>query len=242
LGETPEGRPLLLARVTDPGVPEKEKGRIFILAGQHGVEFAGMFAAKGALDFLAGQLPQAAALRRRYVFDILPCANPDGNAHGLGCFNSEGKDQLPAFRRAARGDDPATAEARLIWRFLSENVPALILNFHAYPHPRAFGDPPYEGMYVPDPERLSDEERRRHQRVLNHALFYLTNGGSQHGRPCPAPPDTLEENAAVAWDTLSSLYQVQAENGPHRNLLAGIHVLRTVLDTLELAQSEQEGL
>lgn len=242
LGETPEGRPLLAARVTDPDVPIDEKGRVVILAGQHGAEFAGMFAAKGALDFLASRLPQAAALRRRYLVDVLPCANPDGNAHGRGCFNSEGRDQLVAFENAARDAEPATAEARLIWRHLGENVPDLILNFHAYPHPRPFGDPPFEGMYVPDPDLLGDRERSRHQHVLNHALFYLTDGGSQHRQPCPAPPGTLEENAAVAWNTLACLYQVQAEAGPHRNLLTGVQVLRAALESLELAQHEHEGL
>lgn len=242
LGETPEGRPLLVARVTDPSVPNAEKGRVFVIAGQHGVDFAGIFAAKGALDFLASHLPQAAALRRRYVFDILPCANPDGNAHGRACFNSQDLDQLAAFRGVSRGETPATAEALLIWRALADNPPDLILNFHTYPHPRPFGDPPYEGIYVVDPDRLKTAERRYHQQVLNHALFYLTAGGSQHRRPCPALSDTLEHNAAKAWNTLAALYSVQATEGPHPNLLTGIHVLRTVVETLELAQEERDGV
>lgn len=242
LGETPEGRPLLIGRVTDPSVPDAEKGRVFILGGQHGVDFAGMFAAKGALDFLASRLPQAAAFRRRYVFDILPCANPDGNAHGRACFNSQDLDQLVAFRGVSRGDTPATAEALLIWRALADNPPDLILNFHTYAQPRPFGDPPYEGIYVVDPDHLKTPERRYHQQVLNHALFYLTPGGSQHRRPCPALGDTLEHNAAKAWNTLAALYSVQAAEGPHPNLLTGVNVLLAILETLELAQEEREGV
>lgn len=242
IGETPEKRPLLLARVTDARVPAAEKGRVFILAGQHGTEFAGCFAAKVALDFAASSLPEAASLRRRYVFDVLLCANPDGNAHGLSCLNSEGKDQFTAFAGAATGQQPATAEADLLWRYLAANVPDVILNFHAYPQPRYFGDPPHEAIYVPSPEWFTDVSRARHQRVLNHALFYLTGGGSQHRRPCPARTDTLEHAAAMTWDTLSVLYQVQAQQGPHQNLLTGVHVLRTALDALEMAQAESEGI
>ncbi len=241
-GETPEKRPMLLARVTDPDVPAAEKGRIFILAGQHGTEFAGSFAAKGALDFLASRLPEALALRRRYVFDALLCANPDGNAHGFSCFNSEGKDQLGAFMNAATVETPATVEADLIWRHLTNNSPDLILNFHAYAQPRPFGDPPHEAIYVPDPGWFTDPERSRQQHVLNHALFYLTGGGSQHRRPCPARIGTLEHAAAMAWDSLSALYQVQAQQGPHQNLLTGVHVLRTIIEALEMAQAESEGI
>lgn len=242
LGETPECRPIIAARITDSNVPDAEKGRVFVLAGQHGVEFAGMYAAKGILDFLASRLPQAADLRRRYVFDILPCANPDGNAHGLGCHNSEGKDQLTAFAEACNEAAPATVEASLIWTHLRRNRPDLILNFHAYSHRRPFGDYPHEGIYVSDPEWLGHPERREHQEVLNHALFYLTQGGSQHRRPCPAAEDTLEQNAARAWNVLSALYQVQSEEGPHRNMLTGVSVIQALLDTLELAQTEQSGL
>jgi hypothetical protein len=241
-GETPEGRPLLGARVTDTEVPEAEKGRVFIIAGQHGVEFAGTFAAKGCLDFLASRLPQAAALRRQYIFDLLPCANPDGNAHGMGCFNSEGRDQLTAFAGAAVGAPCQTAEAALIWAHMERYQPDLILNFHAYSHRRPFGDPPFEGIYLSDPEWLADPARRDHQLALNHALFYLTPGGSQHRRPCPAAHDTLEMNVAAACNSLTALYQVQSEEGPHRNMLTGISVLQTVLDTLEYAQAEQDGL
>jgi hypothetical protein len=242
MGETPEGRPLIGACLTDPNVPNAEKGRVFIIAGQHGVEFAGTYAAKGVLDFLASRLPQAADLRRRYVFDILPCANPDGNAHGMGCFNSEGRDQLNAFADATEDAQPDAAEAALIWTHLRRNRPDLIVNFHAYAHRRPFGDPPHEGIYVSDPEWLANPERREHQHVLNHALFYLTPGGSQHRRPCPAAAGTLEQSAARAWNTLSALYQVQSEEGPHRNMLTGISVIQTLLDTLEFAQAEHSGL
>lgn len=242
LGDTPEGRPLRLTRLTDPHVPDAEKGRVFVLGGQHGAEFAGSFAVKGVLDFLASALPQAAALRRRYVFDVLPCANPDGNAHGRGCFNAERRDQFEAFANVAAGAAPATAEAGLIWNHLAANPPDLLLNFHAYPHPRAFGDPPYEGVYVTTPELLTTPARRAHQQALNHALFYLTDGGSQHRRPCPGRTATLEMSAALAWNSLTALYQVQAEQGPHANLLTGIRVLNTVLETLELAQEEEEEL
>jgi len=242
LGETTAQRALVGVRVTDANVPAAEKSGVFILAGQHGTEFAGMFAAQGALDFLVSRLPQAAALRRRYVFDILPCANPDGNAHGLGCSNTEGRDQLEAFENIADALAPPSAAAQHIWRHLTENVPGLIINFHGYAHPRPFGDPPYEGIYVPDAQRLSDPDRRRMQEVINHALFYLTNGGSQHRRPCPQLPNTLEEAAATTWNTLSALYQVQTAEGPHRNVLTGVHVLRTLLGTIEQAQNERMGL
>jgi len=242
LGESVENRPLVVARITDPEVPNAEKGKVFVIAGQHGIEFAGMYAAKGTLDFLASDLPHAAALRRRYVFDILPCANPDGCAHGMGCHNATGEDQLEAFEHDDGGANPVTHEAELIWQHLMLNPPDLILHFHSYAHPRAFGDPPYEGIYVPDPERLNADDRRRMQGIINHAMFYLTDGGSQHRRPCPQLANTLEDAAAATWQSLSVLYQVQAERGPHANLRTGIRVLRTLVDTLELAQDEDIGL
>ena len=241
-GETPERRPLMGVRITDPMVPALEKGVVFILAGQHGTEFAGIFAAQGALDFLASHLPQAATLRRQYVFDILPCANPDGNAHGLGCHDSDGRDPMEAYQDPDAGITPDGSAAEHIWRHVTANVPELIINFHSYAHPRPFGDPPYEGMYVPDPENLTNPDRQHMQRVINHAIFYLTGGGSQHRRPCPQRPNTLEDAAASTWNTLSVLYQVQTAQGPHRNMLTGVQVVSVLFDTLEQAHDERLGL
>ena len=83
LGQSHQGHDIWLATVTDPDYPSAGKARLFVLARQHGTEYAGTTAALGLLEHLA-QAPSAVerALLRQFEISVVPMANPDGAVAG----------------------------------------------------------------------------------------------------------------------------------------------------------------
>ena len=88
IGTSVEGRDLYLATITDPAA--KAAKSIWLMFRQHCWETGSSFAGEGAIDFLLSDA--AAALRREFVFQILPAADPDGLVHGAVRFNRHGFD------------------------------------------------------------------------------------------------------------------------------------------------------
>ena len=68
--------------VTDPVVEEASKAVIILSARVHPGETNSSWMMKGAVDWLTGASEEAALLRGRFVFHIVPMLNPDGVAVG----------------------------------------------------------------------------------------------------------------------------------------------------------------
>ncbi len=83
IGQSHKGRDIWLVTATDPHSPADRKIRLFIIARQHGTEYAGTTAALGLLEHLA-QAPSAVerALLRQFEISVVPMANPDGAVAG----------------------------------------------------------------------------------------------------------------------------------------------------------------
>ena len=92
---------------------EGDKVRVIIVGGQHADEQHSLHALEGMVDFLLGDDPRAAALRRRAEFFIYPQVNPEGNwAPGAG--KSSGIAQQPEQPRLDMNrfwHEPDTAHA-----------------------------------------------------------------------------------------------------------------------------------
>ncbi len=99
-GRSVEGRPLRALRIHPlDGDPS---ARILCCANIHGLEYVGGLVAFGLARYLAGNQPDALALRRRAEVLIVPCLNPDGYAR---TWTSSGHGTLRELRVNARGVD-----------------------------------------------------------------------------------------------------------------------------------------
>ncbi len=78
IGRSIEGLDIPCLMCTDPAVPDEQKQRAYIVAGQHGTRESGRAIALALLEFLLSDDPQAGQILRNQAVAIVPCANPDG--------------------------------------------------------------------------------------------------------------------------------------------------------------------
>lgn len=84
LGTTPLGQNLKIATITDPAYTDENKFKVYIIAQQHSGETVPSFVAEGMIRFLLDETNStAAALRRSYIFKIIPIVNVEGNHYGI---------------------------------------------------------------------------------------------------------------------------------------------------------------
>ena len=74
--------PLLGFRITDPAAGEDCKVNVVLTSGTHASESTGNHVLEGKIDFLVGDSPEAAELRRRTVIHVYPQVNPEGRWAG----------------------------------------------------------------------------------------------------------------------------------------------------------------
>jgi len=91
IGRTPAGRPMFHWTITDP-TPDKGRRVIWFMARQHSWESGSSWVAEGLVRFLLSSDPEAAAIRRDAIVNVLPMCDPDGVARGGVRFNLKGYD------------------------------------------------------------------------------------------------------------------------------------------------------
>lgn len=82
IGTTVQGRDVKMIEITDVGVPDAGKHRVWIHAAIHSAETTSDFLVEGLLDFLLSGRGEAEALLDHVIFDIVPMLNVDGVALG----------------------------------------------------------------------------------------------------------------------------------------------------------------
>jgi len=134
LSHTIQGRPVHLVKITDPSIPDSQKGAVWCTGRQHPAEVAGSWMAEGLLDWLLSGDAQADELLRRSVFYMVPFLNPDGVALGNYRVNSVGAN----LNREWTNRNPATAPsvaatAQAIEDFVASGRRLeFFVDFHAY--------------------------------------------------------------------------------------------------------------
>lgn len=83
IGQSVQGRDIILLRVTDPAVaPEGGKKGFWLIARQHSAEVTGNFVLEGIMEVLLSDTPDGLALRQKADTWIVPMVNPDGVVAG----------------------------------------------------------------------------------------------------------------------------------------------------------------
>ncbi|NLE36854.1 MAG: hypothetical protein GX621_02385 [Pirellulaceae bacterium] len=80
VGRSAAGHPMLLAIVTDRGVPDEDKQVVLLTVSHGGSELTGCTGFLHLTRWLVGDDPAAAKIRRNVVTLIMPVLNPDGYA------------------------------------------------------------------------------------------------------------------------------------------------------------------
>ncbi len=83
LGITPLGQNLTIAEITDLRFSDENKYKIYVIAQQHSFESVGSYQAEGIIEFLLSENETAQALRRSYIFRIIPIVNVEGVYYGI---------------------------------------------------------------------------------------------------------------------------------------------------------------
>jgi len=82
IGQSEEGRPIHLLRITDAS--PRAKKPVLIRARVHAYESGGSYAMEGMVRWLLSDEAYAVAAVHEYAFHVIPLANPDGVVNGLG--------------------------------------------------------------------------------------------------------------------------------------------------------------
>jgi uncharacterized repeat protein (TIGR02543 family) len=83
LGTTPLGQELKVATITDNAYNDAGKIKAYVIAQQHADEVPGSWEADGMIRFLLSNDSTAQAIRRSYIFRIVPIANVEGVYYGI---------------------------------------------------------------------------------------------------------------------------------------------------------------
>ncbi|GAH85537.1 unnamed protein product, partial [marine sediment metagenome] len=127
-GKSSQGRDIYRFRITNPKIPEKEKSKILVISGEHGIEAPGLWAVRGIIEYLLTSISCAGHIRDKYIIDIFPQINPDGNVGGKDQKNGAGVDIFRDFSGVSSGKLPESKEGRLLWAWIEDNPPDICLD------------------------------------------------------------------------------------------------------------------
>ncbi len=246
VGETTEGRGMPGIRVSEGlkagRLPRqaRDKPRFVVFSGQHPIEFPGVFGTCGIADFLTSGLAEAAELRERWDFVVLPLVNPDGTVHGRNNFNAKGEDVNSGFERAAEGEKLTVKESADLWTFLQSPVPVMLLNIHCYCGLGSFVEYPFNGMYILKDEAFTDEKRLAEQRIIDDYVRFNTSGLTGHSRPNLMDEPGVNHQMSLAHGTFSILFEINAAtHGPVGCAREAIKCFRAMIDGYAAAEAAE---
>lgn len=138
IGESVQHRALWMVSITAPGdsvdrggdLPQRKR-RVFIHARTHPSEVQAFYDTREAIRFLLSADSQAAALRRDYIFNIIPMYNPDGVELGKPRQNAHSVDLESNWDENPMEPEP-TALKKTFMGFMSGPIPIEVaLNVHS---------------------------------------------------------------------------------------------------------------
>lgn len=213
---------------------KKGKPRILIIAGQHPVEFCGIWAVRGIADFITSGVPEAERLRENFYFEIIPIVNPDGNVAGRNCFTDENVDLYQVFKDNPEREEPDSKEGRILWQLATNPVVDLWMNFHCYLGWRTNSEYPYDGWYQVPYEVFSDPEKRRIYTKLCDTVRLLTDAASSSIFPEIHWQNSFEHQLAKRYNIPHVFYEINGGTaGPFQSQKRGLNVFIQTMKTFE---------
>lgn len=210
------------------------KPRILCLAGQHPIEFPGIWAARSIADFITSGIPEAETLREKFYFEIIPIANPDGNVAGRNCFTDEGIDLYQVFGENPDAKEPESIEGRILWKWATMPPADLWVNFHCYSGWRTNSEYPYDGWYQVPYEIFSDITKRNIYSRLCDTLRLMTDAPSTSIEPEIHWQNSFEYQLSKRFNIPHVFYEINgATAGPFQSMKRGLNVFIQTIKTFD---------
>ncbi len=228
LGQSVQGRDILGIRAGNPGKP-----RVLCIAGQHPIEFPGIWGMRGIADFITSLIPEAAALRDELLVEVIPMVNPDGTVMGRNGFNAEDKDVYLAFGDDPEAEEPEAHESKLLWRKALDEKPALWMNIHCYLGWRTNSEYPYDGWYEAPVSLFDDPGQARLYQALCDTMRLETTGPSTHITAAAHGENTICYQLAKRFDIPHVFYEINGGTaGPYGAGRRALEVFKGTMKTL----------
>lgn len=126
LGRSLEGRDIPCLTITDTSVPDEDKQRVLVIAGQHGTEESGRAIALELISFLLSGKPEPSEMLKKQEVAVIPCVNPDGAVHET--YHNSG--DINIARAFNIGQEAGTPEGRAIEQFALPFAPEVVVDIH----------------------------------------------------------------------------------------------------------------
>ena len=227
IGRTAQGRPISALTISDPE-PTDKKARILIAASPQGSEI-GAWACRRLIAFLLSDDAFAEKVRKKWVLDVIPQTNPDGEALGTVMVNALGENPLFEFKQVADGGS-GSAEAVGLWNWAKSHPPAIYLEYHCYYQANRPSFRPY--LFSSELHR-SGKRKALAEEVANRLLEIGTGPpamvkvGDERFSHC-LPYQLIEH-----FDTIAHFYKLHMRESLEDNLTQAVRVFRTVVEVCE---------
>ena len=128
-GRTAEGLPMLVARITDANVPDRDKQVALLTACHAGGELNSCTSLLRLAKWLLSADPEAARARRQQIVVIIPCADPEGYSRRR-VGNSLGGSPYMAWTWDGVADPEKNPEAVAIQQVIDQCQPDVHVDVH----------------------------------------------------------------------------------------------------------------
>jgi len=157
LARTLGGRPVPGVRISEPGATNSARYGVWINARQHAWESGSSWVARGLLEWLVSDDPDALSLRRKADITVIPIVDVDSVETGQG-----GKDQLPHDQNRDWGTTTYFPEVGAAKERLAAMAKADRLDMYLDLHDPGFSERSVD-FYIPPvpllvPQRLANED------------------------------------------------------------------------------------
>ncbi len=193
IGNSAQGRDILLVTITDPSAEHSTKDRVLITSGFHPAE-PDWLATTTIIELLLSDDEWARRLLQEFIFDVVLQVNPDGAVLGTNGCNAHGVNMYWEFRT---GEPNSSPEAVHLWQWIEAHPPQLYLDFHCYVHQLYKDVRPYI-------RPLSDysKQARPLVRAIDKRLVDLCDGRAVRGAITNLP-STLASQITRAYGTIT---------------------------------------
>jgi hypothetical protein len=205
--------------------------RVLVISGLHGIEFPGIWAARGIVEFLLSDNPGAKEIRDEFVVDVLLYGNPDGTVLGKPRTNAQGID---LHRQADPAKEPVAPEISAIWKWIEKNPPFLYINLHGW-NASEKGKEPFEGSIRPAFSTYKKCQKEKEVAACDQSLITGANPISRYdniaefGATYENEQDNLCNLLARKYGTIAYVYEPNMRTGSLGCQAKGVKVLRALL-------------
>jgi hypothetical protein len=225
IGETHEGRTIPCLRI-GMGRPHAT----FMIEATPQASEIGALACMAAIKELCSSSRWSKAARRKFVYYVLPCTNPDGVDRGHCMVNALGEN--PIFEgRAAFDGKKVSKEAKAVAGFAGKLKPDVYLGYHSHYQSHMFMTSlkPW-GLYMFDRLLMKSPKKQKAADVVTSRLTDLDFGFYSYNRLGGYFSDTLPHVLQEKHQTLSYWLKLYTRADVETNEKKAIEVLRTIVN------------